>query len=97
MATVGKERIECPWKLQQNTADSDQWAKKGIEEKERKGQKRKGKEKKGKERKGKEKKGKERKGKERKGKEHHRRKGQKKGRGYNKKEQVPPQGTNTWL
>ena len=35
--------------------------------------------------------------KERKGKEHHRRKGQKKGRGYDKKEQVPPQSTNTWL
>jgi len=30
--------------------------------------------------------------KQRKGKEHHRRKGQKKGRGYDKKEQVPPQG-----
>jgi hypothetical protein len=34
---------------------------------------------------------------ERKGKEHHRIKGQEKGRGYEKKEQVPPQGTNTWL
>ena len=38
---------------------------------------------------------KERKPKERKGKE--RKKGQKKGRGYDKREQVPPQGTNTWL
>ena len=40
---------------------------------------------------------KERTGKERKGKEHHRRKGQEKGRGHEKREQVPPQGTNTWL
>ena len=35
--------------------------------------------------------------KERKRKEHHRRKGQEKGRGHEKREQVPPQGTNTWL
>ena len=35
--------------------------------------------------------------KERKGKEHHRRKGQEKGIGQEKREQVPLQVTNTWL
>ena len=88
MATVGKETHRMPMETTAEYSRFTSMGKKGIEEKERTGKK---------QRKGKEREGKERKGKERKGKEHHRRKGQKKGRGYNKKEQVPPQGTNTWL